>query len=177
MAATSRWAIRFIWSAVIQGALLTVATLLLFVYGSLYLVPSPAQVIAAGSAGTWLLVGYLTYIVMIISLGVTALFYNYMEAGLGRTISQGRKILVAVHLILMNIGMAGATWLLMYAGYAGGRALMPISQGGLGLTDAQAHVQILGVFPQYIVLFILATLVGAVAGGLAYILELRRKKG
>lgn len=172
----SRWANRFIWSAIIQGALVTIATLILFIYGSVYLSPSPAQVIAAGSAGTWLLVGYVTYIVMIMALGLTALFYDYMEVRLGRAMTGARNILAALHLYLMNIGIIGATWLLMYAGYVGGVALMPTSEGGLGLTDLQAHVQILGVFPQYIILFILITLAGALAGGIAYMLELCRKR-
>ncbi len=172
----SKWATRFIWSAIAQGGMVTAATLILFVYGSVYLKPTPATVIASGSAGTWLLIGYMTYVIMIIALGVTALFYDYLEVRLGRKIIRRRQaILTVIHLVLMNVGIAGSTWLLMYVGYVGGAAVMPASSGGGGLTDEQAHVQILSPFPPVIIGFILATMVGVASGGLAYLLELKSK--
>jgi hypothetical protein len=172
----SKWATRFIWSAVIQGGLVTAATLVLFVYGSVYLKPTPATVIASGSAGTWLLIGYMAYIVMIIALGVTALFYDYLEVRLGRQITgKKRSLLTVAHLLLMNIGITGSTWLLMYVGYVGGAAIMPVSSGGGGLTDLQAHEKILAPFPPVIIGFILATMIGVMSGGLAYVLELKSK--
>ncbi|MGI0047514.1 MAG: hypothetical protein ACREBB_10075 [Nitrosotalea sp.] len=173
---SSKWATRFIWSAVIQGGLVAIATLVLFVYGSVYLKPTPATVIASGSAGTWLLIGYMAYIIMIIALGVTALFYDYLEVRLGRKITRKKQsLLTMIHLVLMNVGITGSTWLLMYVGYVGGSAILPVSSGGGGLTDAQAHVQILAPFPPVIIGFIFATLVGVTSGGLAYLLELRSK--
>lgn len=172
----SKWATRFIWSAIIQGGFVASATIVLFVYGSVYLKPTPATVIAAGSAGTWLLIGYMAYVVMIIALGVTALFYDYLEVRLGRMMTKRRQaVLAVVHIVLMNIGIAGSTWLLMYVGYVGGAAIMPVSSGGGGLTAEQAHVKILSPFPPVIIGFILMTLAGVAAGGLAYLIELKSR--
>jgi len=172
----SKWATRFIWSAVIQGGLVTAATLILFVYGSVYFKPTPATVIASGSAGTWLLIGYMAYIIMIIALGVTALFYDYLEVRLGRPITgKKRSLLTVIHLLLMNVGITGSTWLLMYVGFVGGAAILPVSSGGGGLTDLQAHERILAPFPPVIIGFIVAIMIGVMSGGLAYLLELKSK--
>lgn len=175
MAKTSRIGTIFMWSAIAQGALLAILTLIVFLYGSLYLTPTPASVIAFGSAGIWLLVGYIMYVVMILGLGITALFYNYIEIGLGKSLKGLATYLGAVHLIFMNIGMVGATWLLIYAGYIGGAGLLPAAFGGSGLTEMQVHQQILSPFPIPIVIFIVITVIGMVAGGLAYMLGMKRK--
>lgn len=152
----------------IQLALAVILTFILFVYGSLYLAPTPSMVMASGSAGTWLVVGYFLYLILIMSLAVTALLYNYAEATLNKRIDAGLSRFAYAHLILVNIGMIGLTWLLMYAGFAGGSALLPTSVGGGGLTQYQTHVQILSVFPTPIIGFIVITLLGMLSGLYVY---------
>jgi hypothetical protein len=167
---TPQWATRFIWSAIIQGALALVWTFIWFIYGSLFITPTPSRVIAAGSAGTWLLVGYIAYILMIIALGVTALFYHYLEVTLNKPLGGITSALGWIHLVLMNVGIIGATWLLMYAGYVGGAALLPKEVGGGGLTPRETHM-ILAPYPLTIVIFLIVGAIGVLAGGLTYILS------
>ena len=173
---TSEISNRFIWSAIVQGALLTLVTFVLFIYGSLYLSPSPAVVIASGSAGTWLMLGYVIYVAMIIALGVTALFYDHIEIRLGRKLDKLSLLLAQAQLILMNVGIVGSTFLLMYAGYVGGVGLLPVALGGGGLTELQTHVQILSQFPSEVIVFVILTMIGALAGGIAYVRTLLSKK-
>ncbi|MDE1870175.1 MAG: hypothetical protein KGH71_04295 [Candidatus Micrarchaeota archaeon] len=176
MANMSEISNRFIWSAIVQGAVLTLVTFVLFIYGSAYLTPSPAVVIASGSAGLWLMLGYVMYIIMILALGITALFYDYIEVRLGRRLDGISLLFAQAQLILMNVGIFGATLLLMYAGYVGGAGLLPTALGGGGLSELQAHVQILSPFPPEIIAFVILTMLGALCGGIAYLRALLAKK-
>lgn len=168
----SRW---FFYSAIAQGALIFAVTVVLFLYGSEFMKPSPAMVIASGSAGTWLIVGYMVYILMILYLGVSSFFYHQIEEMKKKPggIYNGLSL---THLILVNIGMIGTAFLLMYAGYVGGAALLPTAVGGGGLAGLQVHEQILGVYPLRVVAFIVVTMLGALSGGLSYMLALSRKR-
>jgi hypothetical protein len=174
--AYSRIGLWFVQSSIVQGLLVALMTFILFAYGSLYFTPTPAMVIATGSAGTWLLVGYIIYIAMVVALAVTGLLYEYISGALRGTLSRAASYLAYVHLIFMNVGVAAASWLLVYAGYAGGVGLLPTSVGGLGLDQLQVHEQILGVFPGYIVAAVILALIGIVCGGVAYIMAMRTRK-
>lgn len=165
----------FLWSAIFQGAILAAVTFIVFIWGSVYLSPSPAMVIASGSAGTWLAIGYVMYIIMVLALGVTSFIYDYIEVRLRRKLDRASSLLANTHLVLMNIGILGAALLLMYAGYVGGVGLMPTSVGGGGLTQLQVHEQILGQYPLPIIVFVVATTIGVLAGGLAYLRSLIAK--
>ena len=92
---TSRWANRFIVAAIVQGALAAGVTSYLL-YDAVYGSPGPARIVAGGSAGTWLTVGYLGYIMLgPLAAAITALFYQHLEVNLrapykaGRTFSPG----------------------------------------------------------------------------------------
>ena len=62
-----KWASRFIWAAVLQGAILTVVTVLIVEpwtdlnISSYY---SPSKVIVGGGGGTWMFTGYILYLVV-----------------------------------------------------------------------------------------------------------------
>jgi uncharacterized membrane protein YjjP (DUF1212 family) len=75
----------------------------------------------------------------------------------------------------MNFGVAGATFLLMWGGYDAGVAAAPVSSGGGGLTTEQIHVQILSKLIDPIGLLIAAAALGAILGGLGYVLAQRKK--
>jgi len=176
----SQWANRFIIAAIIQGALATALTAY-FVFGQLwFLKPEVSRVIAAGSAGNWFTVGYATYLIVgVLAVAVTALFYNHIEVNLGKPYKGLANILAWIHLIFMNVGVIGSTWLMMIGGYLGGAAMLPKEVGGLGWNAGQVHTNIfygipLG-YPTWISIFIFILAIGVLLGGLGYIITWRRK--
>ena len=171
-----KWAGRFIWAAVINGLIATVATILIldplqYVTGKADYF-SPAMVIAANGAGTWFFTGFISYIVVgVIATAVTAIFYYYIEDVQGKTYKGFNNLLAWGHLLFMNVGIAGAMLLMTYQGYLAGRAAAPVSNGGLGLAAGQIHEQILGWTVDPIGGLILLGCIGALLGGLGYLLR------
>jgi hypothetical protein len=72
----------------------------------------------------------------------------------------------------MEVGVVGATFLMMYGGYLGGAGLLSASEGGGGLTAYQVHVQILQYYVDPIFAFVLVAVFGAIMGGAGYILSM-----
>ena len=176
----SKWAGRFIWAAVIQGLLATVATVLVldplqYITGNADYY-SPARVIASNGAGTWFFTGYISYLVVgVVAMAVTALFYLYIEGIQGKVYKGFTNILAWGHLLLMNVGVAGSMFLMMYGGYLAGWASAPASSGGEGLNAGQIHVQILGGLTDPIGGLILLAAAGALMGGLGYLIRSRTR--
>jgi hypothetical protein len=175
-----KWASRFIWAAVIQGLLAAIATVLIVEPWSIFTnIPSyfsPAKVIAGGSGGTWMFTGYISFLVAgVVATAVTAIFYFYIEQVMGKVYHGLTNALAWGHLILMNVGVAGSMFLMMWGGYMAGWGLASASEGGGGLTAGQVHVQYLGQLVNPIGAFILVAVLGAVLGGLGFILRSRTK--
>jgi hypothetical protein len=173
-----RWAGRFIWAAVIQGLIATIATVLIldpvqyFTGKSDYF--SPARVIAGGGGGTWFFTGYISYIVVgVVATAVTAIFYFYIEGIQGKVYKGFTNLLAWGHLLFMNIGVAGAMIIMMYQGYLAGYMSAPTASGGGGLNAGQIHEQILGWTVNPIGALILLACIGALLGGLGYLLRSR----
>jgi hypothetical protein len=170
----SKWSNRFIFAAIIQGAIATVLTIPIVLP---WVSPAVSQVIASGSAGTWFLVGYVMYITVgVIAVGLTALFYHHFEINLGKPF----KGLVGntlgwVHLIFMNVGAAVASGLLMYGGYFGERGLMPTSEGGLAQTAGWVHVNILSSLIDPTGYALIVCGIGVLAGGLGFLIAYLRR--
>jgi len=180
MQATSgKWASRFIWAAITQGLLAVVVTVLIVEPLSIFGINSyfsPSRVIAAGGGGTWMFTGYISYLVVgVVATAVTAIFYFYIEGVQGKVYSGLSNILAWGHIVFMNVGVAGSMFLMMWGGYMAGYELTPTSEGGLGLTDLQVHVQTLGALVNPIGAFILLAALGAVLGGLGFVLRSRMK--
>lgn len=177
----SKWSNRFIFAAIVQGAIITVLTIpIVWPSGGLFgltVSPAVAQVIASGSAGTWFLVGYVMYVtVAVVGVGVTALFYHHFEIDLGKKFKGViSNTLGWIHLVFMNVGAALAAGLLMYGGYFGERGLMPASEGGLAQTELWVHVNILSglVDPAGYALIVCG--IGVLAGGLGFVITYLRK--
>lgn len=172
----SKWSNRFIWAAIIQGVAATLLTIpIVWPSGGLFglkIAPAVAQVIASGSAGTWFLVGYSMYIVVgVVAVGLTALFYHHFEVSLKKPYKGVANYFAWVHLVLMNVGAATATWMLMYAGYFGERALMPVSEGGLAMAVGQVHETIMSQFVNPVGYALIITGIGVLAGGLGYLIN------
>lgn len=168
---TGKWAGRFIWASVIQGVLAVAWTVFIV---NPWVTPPPAMVIASGSAGTWLTVGYTLYIMVgVVAVAVTAVFYMYIERILGKVYHGATNYLAWGHLVLMNAGVIGATWLMMIGGYLGGAALLPKAVGGLGWNGGQVHENILQYYTEPVFAFVLLAIAGILAGGLGYLIRVR----
>ena len=63
----------------------------------------------------------------------------------------------------MNVGTTAAMSMLMYAGYVSGAAMLPLSVGGKGFNEVQAH-QILAPFVEPISVAILVLTPGVLLG-------------
>ncbi len=174
-----KWASRFIWAAVIQGLLAVIVTLLivepLSVFGINWYY-SPSKVISGGSGGTWLFTGYISYLVVgVVATAVTAIFYFYIEGVMGKVYHGFTNYLAWGHLVFMNVGVAGSMFLMMWGGYLAGWGLSSTASGGGGLTTAQVHVQFLGRLVNPIGALIMVAALGAVLGGIGFILRSRTK--
>ena len=175
---TSKWANRFIVAAIVQGALAAGVTSYLL-YDAVYGSPGPARIVAGGSAGTWLTVGYLGYIMLgPLAAAVTALFYQHLEVNLRAPYKGWPNAFAWLHLVLMNIGVVGATWLMMNGGYRGGALTITLEAQNptwsIGQVLGQVHVQVLGGYPSYIAPFAALAIAGAFAGGLGFVAVWRR---
>lgn len=171
----SRWANRFVIAAIVQGALAASATAFLL-YDSQYGTPGAAKIVAGGGAGNWLTVGYLGFIIFgPLAAAVTSLFYQHLESNLRAPYTGISNGFAWLHLVLMNVGVTGATWLMWIGGW---RAVNFISTTGASAfckanaTDpsCSVHVQVLGPLVQPIAIFAIIALIGAFAGGLGYVI-------
>jgi hypothetical protein len=174
---SSPWTKRFIAAAIIQGAIIVALTTFLVLSQASLLKPEISRVIAAGGAGTWFTFGYIIYIIVgVIGVAVSALFYYYIERVLGKQYNTTRiaKALAWSHLILMNVGTTAATGMLMYAGYVSGAAMLPLSVGGKGFNQGQAH-EILAPFVEPISATILLLVIGVLLGGIGFLIMYKSK--
>ncbi len=171
----SVWTRRFLGAAIVQGGLAFVIVAV-FMYLNLYgeTGQQPSRIVSGGSVGTWLLVGFSGYLIMILAIGLSALFYHYLETVQGRPYRSGLdRGLAWGHFVLMNVGAIGATWLLMIAGFIGGSHLL-MSTTPPPAVFGEVHALI-----EWTILpigaLILTTALGGLLGGLGYIHALLRK--
>jgi hypothetical protein len=174
-----RWASRFIWASIIQGLIAVVATVLiaepLTFVGITWYCP-PAKVSAGGGGGTWMFPGYVLYLVVgVVAVAVTAIFYSYIEGTLGKVYNGLTNYLAWGHLILMNVGVTGSMLLMMYGGYLAGWSGAATTSGGLGYTGYQIHIHYLSHFQDPIGALVMVAALGAILGGLGFILRMRMK--
>lgn len=167
----------FLYAAIMQGTIASVITFLGAFGDTLGLWKvGVAKVIAGGEAGNWFIIAYLAYLVVgVVAMAVTSLFYFYIETLMGHMYKGMSKIFAWIHLVLGNIGVAGASILAMLGGYFGGAAMQPINSGGMNWTTGQVHVNILQYYPTPIAVFLGLALLGFFLGGVGYILTLRTK--
>jgi hypothetical protein len=170
------WTRRFISAAIVQGTIIVGLTIFL-ILGQISLIkPDISRVIAAGGVGTWFTFGFILYIVVgVIGIAVSALFYLYIERIIGKQYKEHSVATVAawIHLIFMNMGTTASMSMLMFAGYIGGAAMLPISVGGRALNPGQVH-ELIGSFVEPIAVAILVLLFGVICGGLGFLLVHRQ---
>jgi hypothetical protein len=181
--AYSKWAGRFTWTAIIQGSIVALLTAMLaaFVATTGYptlLVQTMLSMPQVGFSEITALAGLGLYLVVgVIGTGLTAQFYHHFEI---RTAKPYKGIvtngLAWIHLLLMNVGVAATSLLMIYAGYLGDIAVGEKEAGGFGMTIEQASQQILNPFIVPVSSLLLIIVVGAVAGGAGFIINQFQKR-
>jgi hypothetical protein len=174
-----KWASRFILASIIQGFIAVIVTVLiaepLTIFGITWYY-APSKVIAGGGGGTWMFTGYVLYLIVgVVAMAVTAVFYSYIEGTMGKVYSGLTNYLAWGHLIFMNVGVAGSMLLMMWGGYLAGWSGAAVSSGGLGYTGGQIHVAYLGPLVNPIGALVMLAALGAVLGGLGYVIRSRMK--
>ncbi len=142
-----KWANRFVWTALIHGLIGAIISVL-FVFPPGGEGKELTRMIAGGSAGTWVLVGYSMYLIMGF-VGLTAWAFVYSTSG------ETNEALSIGHWILHNVG-AIAPLLVFTAGIQGGSLAL---EGNFG---AIHNAIVWAVVPSEILLglLVIGTLIG-----------------
>jgi hypothetical protein len=119
----------------------------------------------------WFFIGIILYLILIVAIAVSAVFYNHLEINLKRKFSRISNVFAWIHLFGMNIGGAGTTILMIFAGLAGSGALSLFIEGKLGNQD----VTIMTSFIPFIAFFIMVLSIGVICGGISYLITYRLK--
>ena len=77
----------------------------------------------------WFFLGYIFYLILIVAIAVTAVFYLHLEIHMGKKITGIKSVLAGIHLLDMNIGGADTTIVMIYAGLAGSGILDVVLNG------------------------------------------------
>ena len=174
-----KWASRFIWASIIQGLIAVVVTVIIvepWSYFNINWYYSPSKVIAGGGGGTWMFTGYVLFLVVgVVASAVTATFYSYIEGTMGRVYKGLANYLAWGHIVFMNVGVAASMLLMIWGGYLAGWAGAAVSSGGLGYSDYQIHVAYLGQLVNPIGGLVMLAALGAVLGGLGFVITWRKK--
>ncbi len=169
----TKWGNRFIIAAIIQGGIITGMALVTVGFQLLTTDIDIIQFLSLSFEGPakWFFIGIILYLILIVAIATTAVFYNHLEINLKRKFSKVSNILAWIHLFGMNIGGAGTTILMIFAGLAGSGVLLLFVEGRLGNQDEA----ILTSFIPPIAFFIVILSVGVICGGIAYIMAYRSR--
>jgi hypothetical protein len=169
----ARWGNRFIIAAIIQGGIITGMALATVAFQLLTTDVDIIQFLSLSFEGPakWFFIGILLYLILIVAIAVTAVFYNHLEINLKRNFSKISNVLAWIHLFGMNIGGAGTTILMIFAGLAGSGVLSLFTEGKLGNED----IAIMTSFIPPIASFIVVLSIGVICGGATYLVAYRSK--
>jgi hypothetical protein len=178
----NNWTSIFMKATIIQMILASALTLFLLVgiIGPLRLLSFVISYNASDSpfAGAWFNFGYITYLIGVLAIGMTAMIYRYFEHTLDIGYDRATRVLAALNFILMNAGIVIATWPMMIAGYIGGVSEMSSEFGGKGFAIHQVHQSImvpLGV-TNWVPAGILATTLGIILGSIGFFVNFTRNR-
>jgi len=166
-----RWVDRFIITAIVQGAIITVMALVIVIIQASNNQINIIQYLSLSFEGTakWFFLGIIFHLIIIIAVAVTALFYSHLEITLSKKFSKKSNVLAWIHLIGMNVGGAGSMMIMTYAGLAGTGLLTVFSEGRLG----PKYPEIMDSFIEPIGGFIALLAIGVMCGGLGFVLAYR----
>ena len=167
----TKWGNRFIIAAIIQGGIITGMALATVAFQLLTTDVDLIQFLSLSFEGPakWFFIGIILFLILVVAIATTAVFYNHLEINLKRKFSNVSNILAWIHLFGMNIGGAGTTILMIFAGLAGSGVLSLFVKGKLGNQD----VTILTSFIPSIAIFIVILSIGVICGGIAYLMAYR----
>jgi hypothetical protein len=170
----TKWVDRFIISAIIQGGIITSLALVIVGFQVTFTAVNIMQLLSVSFEGPakWFFIGIIFYLIIVIAIAVTALFYYQFEVNLKRKFSGGLKALAWIHLIGMNVGGAGAMLYMIFAGLAGSGVLSLFTEGKVGKQDSA----IMDSFIEPIGVFVALLGIGVVCGGLAFITAYIKKE-
>ena len=105
----TKWGNRFIIAAIIQGGIITGMALGTVAFQLLTTDVDIIQFLSLSFEGPakWFFIGIILYLILIVAIATTAVFYNHLEINLKRKFSKVSNILAWIHLFGMNIGGAG----------------------------------------------------------------------
>jgi len=170
MQRTSSWGNKFILSAIIQGAIITGLTI--SVVGAQMLSSSVniIQFLSLSFEGPtkWFFLGYVFYMILVVAIATTAIFYNHLEINLEKNIRGVRSIMAWIHLIGMNVGGAATTISMILAGLMGSGALDLILSAG-STTELHENLAIMDQFISPIATFAGVLSIGVIVGGISYV--------
>jgi hypothetical protein len=170
----SVWSGRFIIAAIVQGAVITGLTL---AFVAAQLLTSGTNIIEFLSLSfegpaKWIFLGYIFYMILVVAIAVSAVFYSHLEVGMDRRIRGFRSFLAWIHLVGMNVGGAATTIIMIFAGLAGSGVLGIIVGGSDTL---QENTAIMDQFIAPIAIFTGVLSIGVISGGLAFLMSYLRK--
>ena len=168
---TTKWGNRFIFAAIIQGGIVTAMALATVASQLLTTGIDIIEFLSLSFEGPakWFFIGIILYLILIVAIAVTAVFYNHLEINLKKKFSRVSNILAWIHLLGMNIGGPGTTILMIFAGLAGSGIFSLFIEGKLGNQD----VAIMNSFIPFIAVFIVVLSIGVICGGVAYLITYR----
>jgi len=169
----SKWANRFIIAAILQGGVITVMSIAIVAMQLSYTQVNIIQYLSLSFEGTakWFFLGIIFYLIVVLAVAVSALFYSHLEITLKKKFSKASNILAGIHLVGMNVGGAGAMIIMAYAGLAGTGLTTIFTEGKLG----PKYPAIMESFIEPIGGFISILALGVVCGGMGFILAFRSK--
>ncbi|MDQ4013536.1 MAG: hypothetical protein M3146_07410 [Thermoproteota archaeon] len=175
---SSVWSNRFIIAAIVQGAVITGLTLAFVAAQILTSGTNIIEFLSLSFEGPakWIFLGYIFYMILIVSIATTSVFYNHFEVNMQRTIRGFRSVLAWVHLIGMNVGGATVTLTMIYAGLVGSGIIGIIMSGGNNAVELKPNTQVLEQFIVPISAFAMILVIGLIAGGLTLLLNFMRHK-
>jgi len=168
-----RWVDRFIIAAIIQGGIITAMAFMVVGFQVTFTDVNIMQYLSLSFEGPakWFFIGIIFYLIIVVAIAVTALFYNHLEINLKRKFSGGMKALAWIHLIGMNVGGAGAMLYMIFAGLAGSGVLSLFTEGALGRQDPA----IMDSFIEPIGAFVGLLGIGVICCGIVFIIAYTRK--
>lgn len=168
-----QWGNRFIIAAIIQGGIITAIALVVVGIQVTFTQVNVMQFLSLSFEGPakWFFLGTIFYLILMVAVAVTAVFYNHLEINLNRKFSGAIRVLSWIHIIGMNVGGTGATMLMIFAGLAGSGVLSIFSEGRFG----KENVAIMDSFVPAIGSFIGILAIGVICGGMGYILAYKKK--
>lgn len=175
---SSVWSNRFIIAAIVQGAVITGLTLAFVAAQILTSGTNIIEFLSLSFEGPakWIFLGYIFYMILIVSIATTSVFYNHFEVNMQRTIRGFGSVLAWVHLIGMNVGGATVTLTMIYAGLVGSGIIGIIMSGGNNAVELKPNTQVLEHFIVPISAFAMILVIGLIAGGLTLLLNFMRHK-